>query len=363
VKKFGFFLIAILIVWSAVPYSSASASAFLDVDKYETEIGYLVDHNILKGYPDGTFKPKRELTRLQGVRVLLKAKGITDLTAPDPGMSDMTPTSHGYQEVAKAVQLGIISGKTNPDSTKYFDPAGKLTRGQMAKIIVESMNYPINHLYAFRDVPKSNGYYNYISTLAAERITTGYENRTFKSNNTVSREHFSVFVARMLNSSFQQVPMSLSYRMDKELVYTWKIVENGVTTMTEARYVGQYTGGIHAWDLWEETGSFGTDSFLNEEDSNGLYTAYPESHIYKDLDYPLFVGKTFGDPNDMIDDTTYLIISINRTVTTNAGTFTSVVEVKDSLGNKIFYAPNIGEIKRVWPGNNSAELINLTPVL
>jgi len=109
VKKFGFFLIAILIGWSAAPYSNASASPFPDVDKYETEIGYLVDHDILNGYPNGTFKPKRELTRLQGIRVLLKAKGITDLTAPDPGMTDMTPTSHGYQEVAKAVQLDAIN--------------------------------------------------------------------------------------------------------------------------------------------------------------------------------------------------------------------------------------------------------------
>lgn len=361
-KKLAFFLISIFIAWSAVPYSNASASVFPDVQNYEAEIGYLVDHNILTGYTDGTFKPQKELTRLQGVRVLLKAKGVTDLTAPDPGMTDMTPTTYGYQEVAKAVQLGIISGKTNSDNTKYFDPTGKLTRAQMAKIIVNAMNYPVNDLYKFRDVSKSNGFYNHISTLAAEKITTGYTDRTFKPARTVSREHFSVFVARMLNSTFQQAPMSLSFLMDKDLVYSWITVENGNTDYSTSTYVGLYTAGPYTWPLWHNNRSIGTDSFLNEEDSNGLYTAYPESHIYTDLVYPLYDGQTFGDPNDNIDNTTYTVISINRTMTTAAGSFTHVVEVVDSIGNTIYYAPNIGEIMRTWQGNNYKELINLAPL-
>ena len=360
-KKLGVFLISIIIAWSAVPHSNARASVFPDVHNYEAEIGYLVNQNILTGYPDGTFKPQQQLTRLQGVRVLLKAIGVTDFTAPDPGMSDMTPTTYGYQEVAKAVQLGIISGKTSSNNTKYFDPSGKLTRGQMAKIIVKSMNYPINDLYKFRDVPKSNGFYNDISTLAAEKITTGYQDRTFKPTRTVSREHFAVFVARMLNSTFQQSPMSLSFLMDNELDYWWKTVENSATSYSTSTYAGFYTAGQYTWPLWHDNTSMGTGPFLNEEDSNGLYTAYPESHIYTDLVYPLYDGQTFGNPNDVIDNTTYTVISVNRNITTNAGNFTHVVEVLDSLGNTIYYAPNIGEIKRQWGGTNYRELINLTP--
>lgn len=360
-KKLAIFLMALIIVYSAVPFSNASATVFSDVKKYEEEIGYLTDRNILTGYPDGTFKPEKELTRLQGVRVLLKAKGITDLTAPDPVLTDMAPTSYGYKEVAKAMQLGIISGKTNADGSKYFDPSGKLTRGQMAKIIVESMNYKIDASHAFRDVPKSSGYYNYISTLAAERITTGYENRSFKPNNTVTRAHFAVFVARMLNDKYKQAPMTASYRMDKSFVYSWEIVEDGKRTTSTSTYIGQYNGGSYPWDLWEESGAFGTARFLIEEDRNGLYMGFPASHSYKDLAYPLYAGKIFGDPTNMIDDTMHTVISVNRIVRTKAGEFSNVVEVKNSLGSTTFYAPNIGQIKRVWPGNNYVELTMLTP--
>lgn len=87
------------------------AATFPDVVNSEEAIEYLVDEKIIQGYPDGTFKPKRSVTRLQAVRMLLKAQGVTDLTAPDPNMIDMPLHANGYDTVAKAVQLGLISGK------------------------------------------------------------------------------------------------------------------------------------------------------------------------------------------------------------------------------------------------------------
>lgn len=359
-KKLGLFLMAFIVVWSVGPFSNASAAVFSDVTNYEAEIGYLTDQNILTGYPDGTFKPEIELTRLQGVRVLLKAKGITDLTAPNPGLTDMSPTSYGYNEVAKAVELGIISGKTHADGSKYFDPTGKLTRGQMAKIIVESMNYTIDDSYTFQDVPKTNGFYNYISTLASESITTGYKDRTFKPNNTVTRQHFAVFVARMLDETFKSEPSTASYLMDKTMVYSWEVVEDGKKHISKSTYISKDTGGGHTWDLWEEARYYDTSRTLLREDKDGLHSAYPESHMYKDLAYPLFEGKVFGDPNDVIDNSVHTVVSLNRTVTTKAGTFKNVVEVKNSYGYTTFYAPNIGQIKQVVDKNNSFELTKLT---
>lgn len=359
-KKIGVFLMAFVIAFFTLTSSNASAASFSDVKKNKEEIGYLADNKIVGGYPDGTFRPATELTRLQGVRVLLKAKGITNLTAPNPKFTDMSPGSNGYADVAKAVQLGIISGKTKKDGSKYFDPSGKLTRGQMAKIIVETMGYKIDTSHSFRDLPKTSGYYNYVSTLAAERITEGYEDGTFRPNETVTRQHFSVFVARMLNDKFKPNPKPKSYLMDNTKDYSWEYQDKGKTYLSKVSYISRdaHAGGI-LWDLWQESSSDGeVYRFLVREDKDALYLGYPESYFNIEIAYPMYEGKKF---EDWASADTYTIVSINRVVTTKAGTFNNVVEVRSGRGATYYYAPNVGLIKSVENGKTFAELVKLSP--
>jgi len=348
---------AFIIAFCTLSSSNASAATFSDVKKYEKEIGYLADNNIIGGYPDGTFRPATELTRLQGIRVLLKVKGVTDLTAPNPKFTDMAPGSHGYAEVAKAVQLGIISGKTGKNGSKYFDPSGKLTRGQMAKIIVETKKYPIDKSHSFRDLPKTSGYYDYVSTLAAQRVTEGYEDLTFKPNNTVTRQHFAVFVARMLDDKFKPAPRSTSYLMDTTKDYHWEYKDGGKTYTSVARYVGpQYSSNI-ALDRWNETGGIDGGPFGVAEDKERLYLAIG-NHYYTELEYPLYEGKTFDDGWE--EDLKYKVVSMNRVVTTKAGTFRNVIELKSPYGSTDYFAPNIGRIKVVENGKTVFELVKLS---
>lgn len=221
-----------------LPATNVQAASFSDVTRSHDEINYLVDREILTGYRDGTFKPNRNMNRLNGVQVLLRAANVTNFDAPNPNFTDMTPDSHGYAEVAKAVQLGIISGKTNADGTKYFDPSAPLTRGQMAKIIVGTMNYSINSSYTFRDVPKSSGFHKYISTLAVEGVTEGYEDNTFKPNSSISRLHFSLFVARMLNDDFKPEPKPTSFSRNPAYDYVQTFVYEGQTYLEVHEYMG-----------------------------------------------------------------------------------------------------------------------------
>lgn len=136
-------LLTMILALTLVTGQEAHAtSTFPDVTNYKDEIEYLVNKQVINGYPDGTFKPNRNLTRLQAVRMILREKGITDFTAPDPNLTDMKPGNNGYEEVAKAVEFGIIGGKTAKDGSKYFDPSAPLTRGQMSKILVEGYDLP-----------------------------------------------------------------------------------------------------------------------------------------------------------------------------------------------------------------------------
>jgi len=349
-----------LILLLSLPNSKVSAATFSDVQLYENEIEYLVRNEIITGYLDGTFRPKEEVSRIHGVKMLLRAKRITDFTAPNPNFTDMSPGSYGYAEVAKAVQLGIISGKTNADGTKYFDPLGKLTRGQIAKIIVESMNYPLRGDSFFRDVPLENGYYHYISTLVAEGVTEGYDDQTYRPNSRVTRQHFAVFIARALDDRFKTTPKMISYKMNNRMDYYWEYKEQGKTYLSKTSYVGLENTGTEKWDVWEEKDATTNEvgSFLVREDEKGLYLGYPESYYNVELAYPLSKGLTFIDP---ISSETYQVSSITKEVTTRAGTFRNVVEVKSSDGWVYDYAPNTGLIKSVEKGVVYAELIKLTP--
>ena len=199
-------VIALILVISTFPMMSASAATFTDVKQYVDEIEYLVDQKVISGYPDGTFKPQMELTRLHAVTMILREKGITDYTAPNPGFTDLKPGQKGYDVVSKAVDMGFISGKTAANGSKYFDPQATLTRAQMAKIMVVAYGLPINNSFTFTDVSADNGAKSYISTLAANNITTGYLDGTFKPNGKITRQHFAAFMARLLDDRFKPKP-------------------------------------------------------------------------------------------------------------------------------------------------------------
>lgn len=197
------FLALILILTIITGQEIDASNQFPDVNNYQDEIEYLTSKEIISGYPDGTFKPTRNLTRLQAVTMILREKGIKDYTAPNPNFTDLQPGDHGYAIVAKAVELGFIGGKTARDGSKYFDPAAPLTRGQMSKILAEGYDLPKIKDVTFKDVSVGNGYRDYVSALASNNITTGYLDDTFRPNVTISRQHFAAFMARMLDDKFK----------------------------------------------------------------------------------------------------------------------------------------------------------------
>lgn len=177
---------------------------FKDVNSFADEIEYLTDKGIINGYPDGTFKPNNSITRLQAIQMILKEKGITDFSnVINPGFIDVKPGNYGYEEIAKAVELGIIKGKTNAKGQKYFDANAELTRAQAATILTLAYDLRGNYSTEFKDVPKEYWAYDYISALAANNITTGYPDGTFKPSTNLSRQYFAAFMARYLDNHFK----------------------------------------------------------------------------------------------------------------------------------------------------------------
>ncbi|MFC7687569.1 amidase family protein [Ureibacillus sp. GCM10028918] len=181
-----------------------SESTFKDVISFEDEIEYLTEKGIIKGYADGTFKPNNLITRIQALQLILREKGISDFSnVVNPGFIDVLPGDYGYEEIAKAVELGIINGKVNAQGQKYFEPNGKLTRSEAAKILVLANDIEGTYPVDFKDISKDYWAYDYISTLVANNITTGFTDGTFKPFINLSRQHFAAFMARYLDDQFK----------------------------------------------------------------------------------------------------------------------------------------------------------------
>lgn len=137
--------------------------------------------------------------------MLIREKGITDFSdINNPGFGDVKPIDSSYNEIAKAVELGIINGKVNEKGDKIFDPSGTLTRSEMAKILSVSYELVPTVVVNFTDVSRTNWAYPYIQALASNYVTVGYGNGKFGANDAITRSQFAVMMARTLDESFRE---------------------------------------------------------------------------------------------------------------------------------------------------------------
>ena len=198
-------LFVLLLMVSIIPTTYAE-TALTDVpaDHWaKAEIDYLTDQNIIGGYADGTFKPNNNVTRLQAVQMIIKSKDIPLTSLKQPTLVDVNPLSYGYGYIAKAVELGIIHGKTNQHGERYFDANGELTRAQMAKVLSLAYDLEGGSDFTFPDVPASHWAYPHVQNLIGNKITSGYADGRYGPNDAMTRTQFSVMMARILEDNFK----------------------------------------------------------------------------------------------------------------------------------------------------------------
>lgn len=190
----------------ASPLTASAVKSFPDVKEYKAEIEFLTGKGIINGHSDGTFHPKENLKRVHAVEMVLREMGIKNFNAPNPGFVDLKRGQYGYEAVSKAVELGFINGEVRKGK-KYFDPNGTLTRGEMAKILTEAYKLSQDKNIQFKDVSAKHWTKPYVSRLATAGVTNGYPGNTFKPDENIERQHFAVFMARLLNDEFIPEPV------------------------------------------------------------------------------------------------------------------------------------------------------------
>lgn len=161
---------------------------------YKEQIGYLVDRGYISGYTDGTFKPELSLTRAHAAILLANVLDVDTANIVNPNFTDVPESHPYYKQIAAIENAGVMNGKG--DGT--FDPNGKLTRAQMAVILVNAFKFTGTTEDEFKDISKDYWAKNAIYALASNGITAGYEDNTFKPGENVTRKHFSLFLYKSL---------------------------------------------------------------------------------------------------------------------------------------------------------------------
>ena len=136
----------------------ATGNVFPDVKlgRWSThDIEYMADKSIVYGYPDGDFKPTRNLSRAEFAALIFRFTGIEKANIRNP-YTDIDETHWAYEEILALTSTGLIEGY--PDKT--YKPENNITRAEVMTVInkllgrkplesyVKSLEFnPYNDLY------------------------------------------------------------------------------------------------------------------------------------------------------------------------------------------------------------------------
>ncbi|MFD1358988.1 S-layer homology domain-containing protein [Fictibacillus halophilus] len=182
----------------AVYDSTYVEPVFTDLDKApwaKTSILRLSSQSIINGYQNGQFGPNDNITRVQAAIMIANQMGLNTANVTNPGFSDVSTATFGYDKIATIAEIGAITGY--PDNT--FKPNGTLTRGEMAAIVERAYQLKGTTTKSFPDVKLGYWAYDSILKVLANDIVGGYEDGTFRPNNPITRAEFSVMLDRYIN--------------------------------------------------------------------------------------------------------------------------------------------------------------------
>jgi hypothetical protein len=152
---------------------------------YFAEVTFLNSARVVSGYADGTFRPYNNVTRAQVAKIVVLAFGLP-LVAPDgQRFSDVAASDEFASYIETAYANGLVSGYE--DGT--YRPANNVTRGQLAKIVVQAAKLKLDNPESatFSDVAVGSTFYRYIETAYSHGLLSGYPDGTFRSGLEASR--------------------------------------------------------------------------------------------------------------------------------------------------------------------------------
>ncbi len=157
-------------------------------------ISWLTAEGITTGFDDDTFRPEAEITRQAVLAFIWRLEGEPAAPPGHPTFVDVPPGAPFYEAISWGAAVGITQGFD--DDT--FRPGQNISREAMAAFLWRLADEPAppeDHP-TFVDVPDTNPFYDAISWLAAEEITNGFDDDTFRPGDNITRQAMAAFLYR-----------------------------------------------------------------------------------------------------------------------------------------------------------------------
>ncbi len=263
-KNRKLFITASAVTASLVAVTGVSANTgFSDVKEsnshYESILA-LQKAEIIKGYPDGTFKPAQAVTRGQAAKMLVKAFELEKGTE-NTSFKDVAATNEYHDAIQTLASQGIIKGYS--DGT--FKPNQPITRGQFSKILTKILGISGKGTVPFTDISAENEYYNSIVALYENGLTKGTTATTYSPYANVTRGQFASFVVRGMDWAEQNAgAFELSILHINDSHAHVEAFPQLMTAVKEARADRENSLLLHAGDVFSGTLYF--NEFLGQAD-------------------------------------------------------------------------------------------------
>ncbi|NLL06699.1 MAG: S-layer protein [Clostridiaceae bacterium] len=166
----------------------------------------------IKGYPDGCFRPKKEITRAEAAVIVAKfVKTSSVSNNSNISFPDVANNHWAKESIELVAKAGLFKGY--PDGT--FRPDDTIKRGEFATVIYKMLDLKASSNLGnnFTDID-NHWAKSYILELANLKYINGYSDKTFKPEAKIKRDECVVMVNRALKRgplngatlSFSDVP-------------------------------------------------------------------------------------------------------------------------------------------------------------
>ncbi|MCP3761418.1 S-layer homology domain-containing protein [Domibacillus sp. A3M-37] len=180
---------------ASILVSSVSAAQFPDVKTshraYEA-VEAMSKSGVISGFPDGTFKQYKAVTRAESAILIGRALGVK-VSTNNTVYADLPSSSRAYPYVAELMKRGIFS-----ESSRFY-PERPLSRSEMAIMLTRAFELPASSNMPFTDVSSTHGAAPYIRALAAAGVTTGIGDGKYDPSGTVTRGQMAIFLNNAFN--------------------------------------------------------------------------------------------------------------------------------------------------------------------
>ncbi|OEH92852.1 S-layer homology domain-containing protein [Bacillus solimangrovi] len=207
-RKFMAASISTAVVASAVaPVVANAEAAFTDVetsDWFYDSINYLTDKGVIDGFEDGSFRPSEDVTRAQAAKILAVTLGLDTENVEAIDFPDVEEGDWFYNYVAALTATNVIEGFE--DGT--FRPDETLTRAQMAKMIAVAYGIEAEGEVElpFNDLKGATWAEEHIAALFGAGIVEGVAEGEYAPLANVTRAQVAAFVYKTEKADDNEEP-------------------------------------------------------------------------------------------------------------------------------------------------------------